>query len=204
MSALPPAQRLKAISNQYLKMIKSKENMPYWISSIMKVKLKRANRGKSTFKLIKDDYDGKDVDLVVFVLYKDLKGYENELDGAEYLCVFIFPLEFPFKPPEFQFLTPNGIYDMDTHPCVTIGSYHADGYKAAGGIYDFIRAIGSTLIAYDVLESGIGIISTSTTVDEKKELAQMSKQYNEENYPKIMKTMREQYDEYSKKWTTTE
>lgn len=196
------AYRIRAIANQFNKMVKNPDSMPYWKAALVKAKVvkknKQINSMPSEITLVDQSSDNSQNDLVVYVLYNNMCGPNDEFVGGEYLCVFIFPDDYPLSPPEFQFYTDTGVFEPGQHPCVSIGNRHKEGFAAAGGMFDFIREIGNGIIAYEELSGGQSIIQT--TVRAKKEYAAMSKMFNAEHYQPIIDLINEQYSNYSSTW----
>jgi len=117
---------------------------------------------------------------------------------GQYLVKMTAPAEFPFKPPSFTFLTPNGVYDLDGPICISIGEFHAENYRAVLGMSGFANQLISGIVGWESLEHGIRIIRT--TCVKKKELAMESEKFNELYYPQILKDVNESYDNYSAKF----
>ena len=121
----------------------------------------------------------------VRIWYFLIKGLEMPFDNGEYIFKLTAPDDFPHAPPKFEFLTPNGVYDLGGAICISVGEFHtndkpgkdgAHGWRPSLGMYGFARQVMNGLICYDGLDHGIRILSTSTEV--KKRLAEISKEYN--------------------------
>jgi len=105
-----------------------------------------------------------------------LIGENDEFADGEYLVKVTATDDFPVKPPDFQFLTPNGVYESHKRVCIDIGSYHTENYPATLGMVGFTKMLVSGLVDYAHLGHGINLIKT--TVEEKKRLASKSREYN--------------------------
>lgn len=57
----------------------------------------------------------------------------------------ILPAEYPFKPPNFIFLTPNGRFQCNQKICLSFTSYHQELWQPAWGIRTMLEAIISFL-----------------------------------------------------------
>ncbi len=136
---------------------------------------------------------------VWYILLRGFSGDNDEFDGGEYLVRQVAPEDFPFKPPEFYFMTENGVYGCETKVCINIGEYHADQYRAALGMDGFANQLVSGMIGWKTLGGGISILST--TANEKRRLAKISRDYNRKHYPEIIAQIESAFDDYSKKWT---
>jgi ubiquitin-protein ligase len=135
---------------------------------------------------------------VWYVLLSGFSGTNDEYVGGEYLCELTAPPSFPFNPPSFKVLTPNGVYIPDQKVCISIGEYHSQNYRAVLGMSGFAKQIISGIIGWKELTSGIGL--TTTTIEEKKQFAHKSYDFNRINYPDIILNIEKVYAEYSAKW----
>jgi len=133
-----------------------------------------------------------------YALLVGIWGSEGEYQNGEYLVEVILPDDFPFKPPEFYFKTPNGVYGVDKKVCISIGTYHADNYRATLGVMGFVNNLVSGLIGWQTLGSGIELVQT--TAAQKKKMANESAQFNRKHYGAIIDKINDSYEGYSKKW----
>lgn len=136
-----------------------------------------------------------------YVLLSGFDGDESEYTNGEYLVRVELPKDFPFNPPQFYFMTKQGLYGVETKVCISIGEYHKADYRAALGVVGFCNQLVSGLIGWRDMGSGINIIKTSP--QEKKKLAMASRSANYENHPEIMKKFDTNFIEYSSKWDRT-
>lgn len=133
------------------------------------------NKQKSPDEML--DFRIKDDDLTVwYAKITHLVGENDEFVDGEYLVEVTATNDFPTKPPDFKFLTPNGVYAPRTRVCIDIGAYHAENYPATLGMVGFTKMLISGLIGYVHLGHGINLIETS--IDKKKLLALESREYN--------------------------
>ena len=105
---------------------------------------------------------------------------------------------FPYTPPEFYAMTPQGLYDIEQKVCISIGEYHKDQYRAALGMSGFANQLVSGLIGWQTMGSGISIIKTTAQV--KGAMAENSVDYNVLKHKEIRDEINRQYAEYSAKW----
>jgi ubiquitin-protein ligase len=106
--------------------------------------------------------------------------------GGEYLFRLTAPDDFPFKPPQFEFVTPNGVYEPGGRICISIGEFHADsssehgshGWRSALGMIGFAREVVNGMINPEYLGAGIRVISAPTKAN-RVALAQSSRSANE-------------------------
>jgi ubiquitin-conjugating enzyme E2 J1 len=137
--------------------------------------------------------------------YVELSGFsgdDGEYQGGVYLARMELPPDFPFKPPTFYILTPNGLYIPDKIVCVSIGQYHADAYRATLGVPGFCNQLVSGLVGWKEMGGGINLIKT--TLAEKKKLAAESVAYNRKYHSDIMKMIDDSYAAYSSRWIKPE
>jgi ubiquitin-conjugating enzyme E2 J2 len=135
---------------------------------------------------------------VWYIRLAGFTGEENEYTGGEYLVRVELPNDFPYKPPHFYFLTPQGLYGVETKVCISIGEYHPEKYRATLGVIGFCANLVSGLIGWKSMGGGIEIKNTSRA--EKAQLAQQSHEYNLQHNKKILDQIAESYNAYSKKW----
>eukprot|EP00003_Mantamonas_plastica_P024565 TRINITY_DN4597_c0_g1_i4.p1 TRINITY_DN4597_c0_g1~~TRINITY_DN4597_c0_g1_i4.p1 ORF type:complete len:625 (+),score=140.00 TRINITY_DN4597_c0_g1_i4:58-1875(+) len=81
----------------------------------------------------------------------------------------ILPPEYPMKPPDFMFLTPNGRFKENEKFCVTISGYHPEKWQAAWTVRTALLALISLMP--DAVE---GIGSVDYGEDERRRLAKES------------------------------
>lgn len=134
-----------------------------------------------------------------YVLMHNFAGNEGEYLDGEYLVRIELTEEFPYKPPNFYFMTRQGLYDIEKTVCVDIGKFHAANYPAALGVAGFTGQLLSGLIGWKEMTKGISILDTTTA--EKRQLADMSVSANWTHHADIMKKIDASYAQYSAKWT---
>jgi len=91
---------------------------------------------------------------------RNMKGGDNEFIDGEYLLKLIPPNDYPYKPPDFKFLTPNGIYELNTSVCLSTGRYHSQNYRATGGMAGLARDVWTAMIMHKDIGEGISIINS--------------------------------------------
>lgn len=155
---------------------------------------KKATREKNDYIKFAMDEDDMNTWWIKF------HGLDAPYKGGEYIAKFVAPENFPFDPPNFEFLTPNGLYSSDgkMRPCVSIGEYHKGEYPSVLGMHEFPMQILGTLISWDSLGHGISVINT--TEKEKQKMADDSVKFNEHNLSHINNLIESQYAEYSAKF----
>jgi ubiquitin-protein ligase len=113
--------------------------------------------------------------------------------GGEYIFRLTAPVTFPQQPPEFQFLTPNGVFELGGKICISIGEFHATdaagktgayGWRSALGMIGFAREVVNGMIAPDYLGGGIRVRNDPPAV--KARHAAASEAYNREHHAELM------------------
>jgi ubiquitin-protein ligase len=150
--------------------------------------------------------DDSDLHTIV-VLVMGILGPENAFAGGEYLLkLMLVPAGgaaqgYPYDPPDFTFLTPNGVYAPNTNtPCVSIGKYHAQemrgvqGYTAGLKFRGFANAIVGTFTDPTSLGGGINITTGDMNPKTWRKLAAESRAYNEKHHPDLMEKLDKLYD----------
>lgn len=88
----------------------------------------------------------------------------------------IFPTEYPTKPPNLIFLTPNGRFKPQEKICLSFTSYHPESWSIAWNVENMLIGLISFMYTN---EHTTGSISTST--NEKNRLAGESLVFNMKN-----------------------
>lgn len=163
------------------------------IDSVMIGNFKEATRDEDEHMMF---YMSEDDVKVWYILIHGLKGQEDEFEGGEYIVRMRASDGFPYTPPEFMFMTPNGLYEVGTEKiCVSIGKYHSDQYSGALGMRGFAVNLVSGLIGWRDMGHGIAIMNTK--VDQKRKFARESAEYNDTKHADIKQKILESYANYS-------
>lgn len=133
-----------------------------------------------------------------YILLSGFDGDEGEFTGGEYLVRVVLPSDFPYNPPQFFFMTEQGLYGVETKVCISIGEFHKDQYRAALGVNGFCQQLVSGLIGWRDMGGGINILKTSA--EQKKTLAARSREFNRTHNAAILDKIDTAYKGYSSKW----
>jgi ubiquitin-protein ligase len=119
-----------------------------------------------------------DLALWYFVVY-DLQ--DTDYVNGVYLGKVILPPKYPFKAPDFQFLTPSGRFEINKKLCTSFTGYHQELYSPSWNIASMCAGLISFMTdSTDRIESkGIGGIHTTPEI--KKETASKSREYVKNN-----------------------
>jgi ubiquitin-protein ligase len=113
-----------------------------------------------------------------FIVY-DLK--DTEYENGVYLGKVILPPKYPFKAPDFQFLTPSGRFEINKKLCTSFTGYHQELYSPSWNIASMCAGLISFMTdSTDLIESK-GIGGMSTTVEFKQQAATESRNYIKNN-----------------------
>uniref|UniRef100_A0A6B2LB88 UBC core domain-containing protein n=1 Tax=Arcella intermedia TaxID=1963864 RepID=A0A6B2LB88_9EUKA len=78
----------------------------------------------------------------IFEWHFTMRGPRNsEFENGIYHGKIILPSDYPLKPPDIIFLTPNGRFEVDKKICLTISSHHAETWRPSWGVRTAILAI---------------------------------------------------------------
>ena len=77
------------------------------------------------------------------------------------------------KPPDIQFITPNGRFELKKKICLSFTSYHPETWSAAWTVQNMLIGLISFMLTN---EAATGTVSTSSF--EKRKLARESVMYN--------------------------
>jgi ubiquitin-conjugating enzyme E2 J2 len=137
-----------------------------------------------------------------YLLLRGISGHDDAFLGGEYLVRMLAPADFPGSPPQFFFMTENGLYDVECKICISIGEYHKDQYRAVLGMSGFADNLVSGMVGWNEMGNGINILKTNA--DKKKQLALKSTKTNIEKHGELVKKIKDAYGEYSKAWPRTD
>lgn len=138
-----------------------------------------------------------DLNKLYFYMF-GIEGKDGAFVGGEYLGHLVLTDKYPSSPPNFVFMTPNGVYDPNKGtPCVSTGVYHQSdtrgvhGWAAGTGFMGFMLDIWGTFMDPESLGHGIHVLKFD--VSSCKRLAENSREHNERTYPEIMAKLYETY-----------
>lgn len=99
---------------------------------------------------------------------RGISGAEDCFKGAELLIKFdainAFGMEkepYPYNPPSFSLLTPNGKFSLGGKICVSIGEYHRESYKQDLGIPGFAAFLIQAFVSPENMGGGVRVIEDS-------------------------------------------
>ncbi|KAI7871086.1 ubiquitin-conjugating enzyme/RWD-like protein [Spinellus fusiger] len=89
-----------------------------------------------------DDYEAHPLEENILEWHFTVRGpAETEFDGGRYHGRILLPSEYPFKPPELIFLTPNGRFELNTKICLSVTGFHPEEWQPAWGIRTVLLAV---------------------------------------------------------------
>ncbi|KAI9339078.1 CBN-UBC-6 protein [Obelidium mucronatum] len=107
----------------------------------------------------------------VFEWHFTLRGPdEGGFSGGKYHGRIVFPTDYPFKPPDMYFLTPNGRFELNKKICLSITGFHAETWRPAWGIRSALTA----LISFFPTEGNGAIGALDYTAEERAIIAKKS------------------------------
>jgi len=95
-------------------------------------------------------------------------------EGGIYHGRILLPAEYPFKPPNIVWLTPNGRFEVGTKICLTISAHHPEYWQPSWSIRTALLALISFLPTPG--EGALGALEYSD--EERRELAKKSVQFS--------------------------
>ena len=113
-----------------------------------------------------------------FVVY-DLK--DTEYEGGIYLGKVLITSKYPFAPPDFQFLTPSGRFDINKKLCTSFTGYHTELYSASWNISAMCCGLISFMTDDASKKESQGIGGINSTIEYKKQIAKESRNYIKNN-----------------------
>ncbi|KAK4518311.1 uncharacterized protein ATC70_001663 [Mucor velutinosus] len=95
---------------------------------------------------------------------------DTDFEDGRYHGRIILPNEYPFKPPELIFLTPNGRFELNTKICLSITGFHPEFWQPAWGIRTVLLAV----IGFFPTEARGAIGGLDYSKEERRRLAKKS------------------------------
>ena len=119
----------------------------------------------------------------MLIWYFGIRG-TDDYAGGFYIGKIIHDKEYPLKPPDFQFLTPSGRYEINKNICTTFTRFHPDQWSAIWNIKSLLDGILTNMNDNgDIDGSQLGQIKTSK--EERMMLAKESIAYNMKHHKSI-------------------
>ncbi|KAG6466453.1 ubiquitin-conjugating enzyme E2 32-like [Zingiber officinale] len=97
---------------------------------------------------------------------------DTEFEGGIYHGRIQLPAEYPFKPPSFMFLTPNGRFETQTKICLSISNYHPEHWQPSWSVRTALVA----LIAFMSTNPNGALGSLDCNKEVRRELAIKSRE----------------------------
>ncbi|KAJ3320659.1 Ubiquitin-conjugating enzyme E2 J1 [Blyttiomyces sp. JEL0837] len=98
---------------------------------------------------------------------------EGGFFGGRYHGRLLFPSDYPFKPPNIMFLTPNGRFELNRKICLSITGHHPEYWQPAWGVRSALIA----LISFLPTEGNGAIGALDYTSEERAEFAKKSRDW---------------------------
>jgi len=95
---------------------------------------------------------------------------DSDFEGGIYHGRIILPSEYPFKPPNIAFLTPNGRFEIGQKICLSISAYHPEEWQPSWSI----RTVLVALIGFMPTKGGGAIGAMDLPSEDRKDLAKKS------------------------------
>lgn len=99
---------------------------------------------------------------------------DTDYENGMYLGKIILPPKYPFKAPDFIFLTETGRFDVDKKICTTFTGFHNDQYNPSWNIASMCCGLISFMTDPDNTVESSGIGKVESTSEQKKIIAQNS------------------------------
>jgi ubiquitin-protein ligase len=116
---------------------------------------------------------------VWYAVIHDLK--DTEYAGGVYLMKILVPEKYPLSPPDFNFLTPSGRFDINKKLCTSFSGYHKDLYSASWNISAMCCGFISFMTDDASKSESQGIGGIISTTEYKKQIAKESRNYIKNN-----------------------
>lgn len=127
-----------------------------------------------------------------FVVY-DLK--DTEYENGIYLGKVMLPHKYPFKAPDFQFLTPSGRFEINKKLCTSFTGFHQELYSPSWNIVSMCAGLISFMNDNYNKQESKGIGGIDSTPEYKQQIAKESRNYIKNN-PSIFDIFETYFKEY--------
>ncbi|KAH8556024.1 non-canonical ubiquitin conjugating enzyme 1 [Umbelopsis sp. PMI_123] len=118
------------------------------------------------------EYTARPLDENIFEWHFTVSGpVDTEFDGGRYHGRILLPNEYPFKPPEVLFLTPNGRFELNKKICLSITGFHPEYWQPAWGV----RTVMLGIMGFFPTKAEGAIGGIDYQPDERKKLARSSR-----------------------------
>ncbi|GAB6026710.1 Ubiquitin-conjugating enzyme E2 J1 [Chamberlinius hualienensis] len=133
--------------------------------------VKRLMREAQELREPTEEYFAQPVNDNLFEWHFTVRGpSDSDFDGGIYHGRIILPPDYPMKPPNLIFLTPNGRFETHKKICLSISGHHPESWQPSWSIRTALLAI----IGF-MPTSGLGAIgSLDYSPDERRKLAKKS------------------------------
>ncbi|KAI9103310.1 ubiquitin-conjugating enzyme/RWD-like protein [Phlyctochytrium arcticum] len=99
---------------------------------------------------------------------------EGGFEGGRFHGRLVFPVDYPFKPPNISFLTPNGRFEVGKKICLSITGHHPEFWRPAWGVRTALVA----LISFLPTRGDGAIGSLDYTEEERRQFAAKSRDWS--------------------------
>lgn len=114
--------------------------------------------------------------------YCKIFNLKDEYLEGEYILKIEIPTDYPFSPPDFYMLTPNGRFELNKKLCFSNSGYHKESWNPLWNMKTIILGFLSFFLEQN--SGGVGHLHTTTEI--KKKYALESKSYNLKYNSKIV------------------
>ncbi len=89
-----------------------------------------------------DQYWAAPLDDNLFDWHATIRGPpDTAFEGGVYHLRILLSPQYPFKPPNVVFLTPNGRFQLNTKICLSMSAYHPEMWQPAWGVRTILEAL---------------------------------------------------------------
>lgn len=136
--------------------------------------MKRLFREAKELREATEEYYAQPLEDNLFEWHFTVRGpADSEFDGGVYHGRIIMPADYPMKPPNIIFLTPNGRFETNKKICLSISGHHPETWQPSWSIRTALLAI----IGFMPTPANGTIGSLDYTAAERAVLAKRSQEY---------------------------
>src|SRR3989338_5200434 len=107
-------------------------------------------------------------------------------EGGKYICQILIPSGYPFKPVDYQVLTPNGRFKTHQKICMDNTGFHPDKWVPTWTLPQLAMVFLSVMQDYDSSSQEYGVGHIRCTSESLRKMVPLANEYNQTHYSKLM------------------
>lgn len=125
---------------------------------------------------------------------------DTDFEGGMYHGQILLPAQYPYKPPNIIWLTPNGRFEVGKRICLSISAHHPEDWQPAWGV----RTILEALISFMPAPANGAVGALDWTPAERQACAKESQRMRVQNARHLPEAYRTHLDEWIEEFPSLE